>query len=120
MYLNQTELNNILSIEDLTKNSHHAIGLVVQKIKEALNAKYNITSKIEYGNPIVSLEDNYYQLGYNKSDITLSNRYTRYVNENLILRTQVTSVIPSLLRNYKKINDTLYLCPGKVYRRDKR
>jgi phenylalanyl-tRNA synthetase alpha chain len=120
MYLNQKELDSILSSEDLTQNPYHAIGIVVEKIKEALQSKYAIIPEVEYGSPTVSLEDNYYQLGYDKSDITLSSRYTRYVSENLILRTQVSSTIPALLRNYTKIKDTVYMCPGKVYRRDVR
>ena len=120
MYLNQKELDNILSNEDLTKNSHHAIGIVVQKIKEALQTKYKTIPEVDYGSPIVSLEDNYYKLGYDKSDITLTSRYTRYVSESLILRTQVSSTVPSLLRGYRKEKDILYMCPGKVYRRDVR
>ena len=58
---------------------------------------------------MVTVEDNYYTLGYLKDEITLSERYTKYITENTMLRTQMSSVIPKLLRNYKKDGDKLYI-----------
>lgn len=117
-YLSKEEIQHLLNKEDLSENSEHCISLAVNLIKQKLENHYNIKAEIEKGSKIVSLEDNYYILGYDKDEITLSSRYTKYINENTILRTQMSSVIPSLMRNYKKDGNKLYLCPGIVYRRD--
>ena len=117
-YLSNQEVQSLLQKEDLSENSHHCINLAINLIKTKLEDYYNISAQIEKGSKIVSLDDNYYTLGYDKNEITLGSRYTKYLNENTILRTQMSSVIPSLLRNYQKDGDKLYLCPGLVYRRD--
>ena len=117
-YLSQEEIQSLLNKEDLSENKNHCINLAVNLIKQKLETHYKIKSQIEKGSRIVTLDDNYYKLGYDKNEITLSSRYTKYLDENTILRTQMSSVIPSLLRNYKKDGDKLYLCPGIVYRRD--
>lgn len=123
--LSQEELTRLLNKPDLSIESNHAIGLLVNKISCALQSKYQINPQIERGHPIVSLEDNYYALNYDKNEITLSSRYTKYITSDTILRTQMSSVIPSLLRHYKlnekmDSEDKLWLCPGLVYRRDVR
>lgn len=125
MYLNNNELTRLLNKKDLTQDNDHAIGILLGKIAETLSLHYVTPARVERGNPLVSLEDNYYALNYDKNEITLSSRYTKYVEENLILRTQMSSVIPSLLRKYKSNielnnNNQLWLCPGLVYRRDVR
>tara|TARA_B100000073_G_C23739309_1_gene573211 strand:- start:2777 stop:3877 length:1101 start_codon:yes stop_codon:yes gene_type:complete len=120
MYLNKTDIQKLLDKKDLTQEKEHCISLIVDKIKTTLEEKYQIEAEIEKGNPIVSIEDNYYSLGYDSNEITLSERYTKYINQNTILRTQMTSVIPSLLKNYKKDKNKLWLCSGLVYRRDVR
>lgn len=121
--LSQEEINQLISKPDLVQDNHHAIGLLIKEIETSLAQKYNVLPKLIYGNSIVSLEDNYYALNYDKKEITLSSRYTKYVSDTHILRTQMTSVVPELLRQYNKvknIQDELYICPGKVYRRDVR
>lgn len=117
-YLSKQEVNSLLIKEDLSENPHHCINIAVNLIKNKLENYYNLSANIEKGSKIVSLEDNYYTLGYDRNEITLGSRYTKYISENTILRTQMSSVIPSLLRNYQKDGDKLYLCPGLVYRRD--
>lgn len=119
-YISLEELNRLLEKEDLTKNKNHCIGLIVNILYKKLEDYYSIKPIIEYGDRVVTVEDNYYTLGYLKDEITLSERYTKYITENTMLRTQMSSVIPKLLRNYKKDGDKLYICPGIVYRRDVR
>lgn len=113
-------IDKSLKITDLTQKEGHAINLLVKQLQEALEKKYQIKAEIKRGSPIVSKEDNYDALGYPKNEVTLSERYTRYVSEELILRTQMTSVVPSLLKSYSKNleESKLWLCPGIVYRRD--
>ena len=117
-YLSPEDLQSLLDKEDLSENKNHCINLAVTLIQQKLEQHYKIKTQIEKGTRIVSLDDNYYTLGYDKNEITLSSRYTKYIDANTILRTQMSSVIPSVLRNYKHDGDKLYLCPGVVYRRD--
>lgn len=118
MYLNKNEIESIIQKRDLTEDKEHCINIVIEKIKEELNKIYSIVPTIEKGNKIVSLNDNYYELGYDSKEVTLSNRYTKYIDKDTILRTQMTSVIPSLLKNYSQDQNKLWICPGIVYRRD--
>lgn len=121
MYLTQEEINNLLNKQDLTKNDQHCISLIIEKIKDSLLKYYNIIPEIQSGTPIVSLENNYYSLGYSPNEVTLGQRYTKYIDNNTILRTQMTSVIPPLLSQHSKNDcDKLWICPGIVYRRDVR
>lgn len=123
MYLSPLEIQQLLSKEDLSQNENHAIGILVKSIEQQLNKHYKINSEIHRGHPITTLEDNYYALNYHKNEITLTSKYTKYINKKEILRTQMSSVIPSLLRHYKENEvkeNKLWICPGKVYRRDVR
>ncbi len=73
-------------------------------------------------NPIVSLEENYDALHYPPEGAARDARYTHYLNSAVILRTQTSVMIPSLLRRLAERRepweDVLLVCPGLVYRRD--
>lgn len=119
--LTQQNLQELLNKPDLTKNPDHAMSQLVQTIRDKLAQSYGISPTIERGNPIVSVKDNYTTLGYRETEVTLSTRYTKYINETTILRTQMSSTIPQLLREYTAYKENkLWLCPGMVYRRDVR
>ncbi len=120
MYLTKEQLEQLLSKQDLTEQSNHCVSIIVDRIRDKLEKKYSIKPSIERGTKIVSAYDNYYALGYDKNEVTLGTRYTKYLNETDMLRTQMSSVIPSLMRNYQKDGDKLWMCPGIVYRRDVR
>lgn len=117
-YLNQTEINQLLNKEDLTEKEGHAVSLVIDLIKKSLENYYCIPVEIQRGSKIVSLEENYYILGYDRNEVTLGERYTKYISATHILRTQMTSSIPSLLQSHPINCNKIYLCPGMVYRRD--
>ncbi len=118
MYLNEKEIQELINRRDLTQEKNHCISLMIEKIRDKLTQKYSIQPIIEKGSKIVSTEDNYYALGYNSNEVTLGVRYTKYINEKTILRTQMTSVIPTLLKSYQNDGDKVWMCPGMVYRRD--
>jgi phenylalanyl-tRNA synthetase alpha chain len=120
MYLTSKQLQELLNKKDLTEQSDHCVSIIVEKIRQKLEKKYSISASIEKGTKIISVHDNYYALGYDKNEVTLGTRYTKYLNETDMLRTQMSSVIPSLLRNYQKDGNKLWMCPGIVYRRDVR
>lgn len=119
-YLSAESLKKSLEIRDLTKDPSHAISLLVKALQGALEAKYQIPATIERGSPVVPKKDNYDALGYPDTEVTLSARYTRYLDDENILRTQMTSTMPKVLREYSKNLESkkLWLCPGMVYRRD--
>lgn len=116
-YLTKEELQKSLQIEDLSRNENHAIGLMVNEIKTAIEKAYYKEPIVVRNSPIVNVKDNYDNLYYPTEDITKGSRYTRWINENEILRTQVTSAIPNILKNHTK-KDAIYMVPGLVYRRD--
>lgn len=119
-YISKEIENELLNKEDLSENSNHCIGLLVKDIREYLEKYYGLNAILSKGEKVVSIVDNYTALGYMESEVTLSERYTKYISETLILRTQMSSAIPPLLRTYDHSGDKLYLCPGIVYRRDVR
>ena len=120
MYLTKEDLNTLLNKRDLTQESDHCISLIENDIKDTLNKHYGIIPKMHRGNAIVSMEDNYASLGYNANEVTLGARYTKYLSEDTMLRTHMTSTIPPLLKSYQKDEDKLWMCSGVVYRRDVR
>ena len=120
MYLTKEQIDNLLNKRDLTQESEHCISLIENEIKDTLNKHYGIVPEIHRGNKIVSTEDNYVSLGYNLNEVTLGARYTKYIDENTMLRTHMTSTIPQLLKSYQKDEDKLWMCSGVVYRRDVR
>jgi phenylalanyl-tRNA synthetase alpha chain len=118
-YLNKEELQHSLNIKDLSDNTNgiHSINLILDQIKLNLKSKYNLEPTQIRNSPIVNTTDNYDKLYYPKDDITKSSRYTRWVDETHILRTHTTSGVPKLLQNQTE-DDSIYLLPGLVYRRD--
>jgi phenylalanyl-tRNA synthetase alpha chain len=115
-YLNREELKRCLGIEDLTQNENHVIGILTNNIISKLSEEYIDTTLVR-GNPIVKSIDNYDNLYYPSDTITKSSIYTRWVDSDTVLRTQMTSIIPETLRNLNS-DDVLLVCPGIVYRRD--
>jgi len=113
-----SEIARLLSKKDLTLEKGHAVSLVLDLIKSSLKTKYSITPEVVPGPKVVSLQDNFWALGYQSHEVTLDSRYTKYVNEDTILRTQMTSGVSKLLKYEHKNAEHLWLLPGIVYRRD--
>jgi phenylalanyl-tRNA synthetase alpha chain len=112
-----------LAILDLTdsKNGIHAINIVVEKIKKALERKYEETDIVELrSDPIVSVKENYDDLLIPDDNLGRSSRYTRYVSRDTILRTHTSAILPRWLKEEarKEIKDKTVVLPGICYRRD--
>jgi phenylalanyl-tRNA synthetase alpha chain len=111
-----------VSIRDLTDPGAgpHAMQLLVDEIACALRARWRCDVFLCRMNPVVPIEDNYDRLGYSKDAAARDARYTRYVSERLLLRTQTSAMIPPLLDRLASAppRDALLVCPGLVYRRD--
>ena len=112
-----------LAIPDLTdsKNGIHAINLIVQKVKRALEAAYVEATIGEVRTaPIVSVKENFDDLLFPEDNLGRSSRYTRYVAPDKVLRTHTSAAIPSWLKEAARngVNDTIVVLPGLCYRRD--
>ncbi|MCZ9882730.1 PheS-related mystery ligase SrmL [Arthrobacter sp. B2a2-09] len=121
-YLSPSELNDALTIRDLSNPDAqpHAMQALLQDVIDALGSKWGVAKRIVRHSPLVSVADNYDRLGFNESDVTRDQRYSRYVSPTVMLRSHTSASIPSLLRalNQDESIDELWAIPGLVYRRD--
>lgn len=112
-----------LAVRDLSDpaNGPHAIQLVAESLLEELRTAWNCATQLHRANPIISVHQNYERLRYPAEATTRDERYTRYVDENTVLRTSATSMIPPLLEviaQQTDVDDILLAPVGLVYRRD--
>ena len=121
-YLSPSELNDALTIRDLSNpdGGHHAMQALLQGVIHTLGSKWGVPERIVRHSPLVSVADNYDRLGFNESDVTRDQRYSRYVSPTVMLRSHTSASIPSLLRELDpdESNEELWVIPGLVYRRD--
>lgn len=120
--LTQTQLTRDLAVRDLTDPAAgpHAIQLVVDQAVTALAARWRCAVRRWPGDRIVTVADNYDNLGYDPADVTRDARYTRYVDADHVLRSHSSALVPAALRALaaSPADDVLLVCPGIVYRRD--
>ncbi|XVU24485.1 hypothetical protein ACQPZJ_45915 [Actinoplanes sp. CA-054009] len=110
-----------LTIRDLTDPAQgpHAIQEIVTAILGAVTARWPAAELLVHrGDRMVDVADNYDRLGYSPSAAARDARYTRYVGEHRMLRSQTSALIPGALR-VLRAPDALIACPGIVYRRDR-
>lgn len=121
-HLTKEQLEKDLNIRDLTNPNEgaHAMQAIMQEVIEALKNYWNCPVSIYRESPIVTVEDNYDKLGISKDDVIRSETYTRYIDDNHVLRTMASTMVPRGLNSIKdeiKPNHLL-ACTGLVYRRD--
>jgi phenylalanyl-tRNA synthetase alpha chain len=120
--LDEASCGRALAIRDLTDGAQgrHAMQLIVRDVIDALKGSWQCALVVHRASPIVSIEDNYDRLHYPSDGAARDARYTRYVSETMLLRTQASAMIPPLLRRLAldPPDDVLLACPGLVYRRD--
>jgi phenylalanyl-tRNA synthetase alpha chain len=113
---------SIRSIRDLTDPAAgpHAMQLIVQLIIKALTAGWDVPVVLHRGDPVVSVHDHYDLLRYPPDAVTRDRRYSRYVDDDHMLRAHTTAHIPALLRDlpHSPDGDVLLAVPGICYRRD--
>ncbi|HEX5062788.1 MAG TPA: hypothetical protein VFV99_25620 [Kofleriaceae bacterium] len=116
--LSTAELLRALTLRDLTDpaSGSHAMQLVLAQIHAALS----VPVVVHRASPIVSIADNYDRLGYPADGAARDARYTRYVCDGALLRTQTSAMLPPLLASLAAAppDDVVLSCPGLVYRRD--
>jgi phenylalanyl-tRNA synthetase alpha chain len=122
LVLDSETLARALSLRDLTDDAHgaHAMQLIVRDLTRALTDAWHCAALVHRSSPIVSVADNYDRLHYPPDGAARDARYTRYVSEDTLLRTQTSAAIPPLLQKLANapLSDVLLACPGLVYRRD--
>jgi phenylalanyl-tRNA synthetase alpha chain len=115
-------LKRALGVRDLTDphQGAHAMQRLIEDACAALAGAWQCELRVERGSPIVSVADNYDRLHYPSDGAARDARYTRYVCEGALLRTQTSALVPAALRELARepSPDTLLICPGIVYRRD--
>jgi phenylalanyl-tRNA synthetase alpha chain len=122
--LSVDDVRRALSIRDLTDPSSgpHAMQRLVEDALAALREAWRCDVRLHRRSPIVSVTDNYDRLRYPPDGAARDARYTRYVCDTALLRTQTSAMIPPLLRQLASApqppEDVLLACPGLVYRRD--
>ena len=119
--LSADAVRHALLIRDLTNPAEgpHAISLLVAAITDALANAWQAELRLRRKSPIVSIADNYDRLRYPPDGAARDARYTRYVCDVALLRTQTSAMIPPLLRELSRdfVGDVVLACPGLVYRR---
>jgi phenylalanyl-tRNA synthetase alpha chain len=122
--LSVAELRRALAMRDLTDPDQgpHALQLLVDAIVDSLRESWGSEVRLRRASPVVSTRDNYDRLGYAPDAVTRDARYTRYVCDVAVLRTQTSAMIPaaitSLAGALTEGQDLLLVCPGITYRRD--
>ncbi|MGH3461266.1 MAG: hypothetical protein ACRDP9_07275 [Kribbellaceae bacterium] len=117
------ELDQALQIRDLSDPAAgpHATQLVVDELRTALTSAWPVAERVVRDHPVVTMADNYDDLGYAADAVTRDARYTRYVDAEHVLRSHSSAMIPPALRELADRpdhDDVLLVCPGICYRRD--
>ncbi len=118
-------VEKLLTVTDLTKseknNEDHIIYKIFKNIETALALHEFENISIIRKDPVVSVSDNFDNLLFPPGNSGRSSTYTRYIDDNHVLRTHTSAVIPSLFReiSIKDIQSkNTFIIPGLVYRRD--
>ncbi|MBL8911661.1 MAG: hypothetical protein JNM17_13300 [Archangium sp.] len=117
-------LARALSIRDLTDPAKgpHAMQVLLHELVSKLCGAWSCRAEIIRGSPIVSVHDNYDALGYPPDGAARDARYSRYVTDDTLLRTQMSAMIPQVLSpspSGRGVGEReLIVLPGLVYRRD--
>jgi phenylalanyl-tRNA synthetase alpha chain len=116
------QLAHDLSITDLSDPAcgPHAIQQLVEVAVTALASAWGCEARWCRGQRIVTVADNYDNLGYQAAAVTREERYTRYVDGLRMLRSHSSAMVPPALRRMaaQPPEDVVLVCPGIVYRRD--
>jgi len=124
--LSAEQLGRDLAISDLSDpaDGPHAIQLVAELAVAAVDRRERADCEVRWcrGPRIVPIADNYDRLGYDPAAVTRAVRYTRYVDDERMLRSHSTAIVPQALRQLAGERhppaDVLLACPGISYRRD--
>lgn len=122
--LSADELRRCLAVRDLTDPAAgpHAMQSIVRLVVDAVLRRLPGALRMERGDRVVPVADNYLRLGYAAGAVTMDARYTRYVDAGHVLRSHTSAMVPPALRALAGTAPppaaVLLACPGLCYRRD--
>src|SRR5262249_48988156 len=98
--LTGAQLARDLALPDLTHPAHrpHAIQQLTDAAAAALASAWGCEVRWCRGPRIVTVADNYDNLGYQAAAVTREARYTRYVDDRRMLRSHSSALVPAALR----------------------
>jgi phenylalanyl-tRNA synthetase alpha chain len=121
-YLTAAQLEHDLGVRDLTDPAVglHAVQHLIERAVTELARIWPCDVRRCNGERIVSVEDNYDNLGFAPQSVARDARYTRYVDDRRMLRSHASAMVPPELRRLatEGTDDVLLVCPGIVFRRD--
>jgi len=111
------------SVEDLTLptpegQERNIMGKIYDQVIAKLSERGFQNIKVVRGDAVVSAEDNFDSLLFTPGNPGRSATYTRYTDENHVLRTHTSALVPSTFKNFDRAEITTFVFPGLVYRRD--
>jgi phenylalanyl-tRNA synthetase alpha chain len=117
------QLARALALRDLSDpaSGPHAMQRVVADIAGTLERAWRCPVHTHRASPIVTVTENYEQLGYAAGAPAREARHTRYLDDRRLLRSHTTAMVPAALRRLvapRDGDDVVVACPGLVYRRD--
>lgn len=118
-------IEKLLSVKDLTLptengQERNVIGKVYDQVINKLTEHDFPNINVVRGNPIVEAKDNFDSLLFSPGNPGRSSTYTRYTDEDHVLRTHTSALIPSTFKKLgsEGIDHATLVLPGLVYRRD--
>ena len=95
--ITQQQLDRALALRDLSDpaSGPHAMQLVAGTIAEALERAWGAPVLVHRASPVVTIHANYEVLGYPAGAPAREARYTRYLDDRLLLRTHMTAMVPA-------------------------
>lgn len=117
-------IKKLLSIKDLTLptpegQERNIIGKVYDQVIEKLTKNQFLNIQIIRGDATVDAKDNFDSLLFSPGNPGRSSTYTRYVDEDRVLKTHTSALVPSTFKKLEKPIDCItFVFPGLAYRRD--
>lgn len=117
-------IQKLLAVKDLTLETEkgqerNIIGKIYDQVVTKLKEHNFPDIRIVRGSPIVEAADNFDSLLFSPGNPGRSSTYTRYTDENHVLRTHTSAPVPSTFKNLGgNIDHSTFVFPGLVYRRD--
>jgi phenylalanyl-tRNA synthetase alpha chain len=117
-------IQRLLTITDLTLptppgQERNVVGRIFDQLVRTLEERHFPDIRIIRGSAIVAARDNFDRLLFSPGNPGRSSTYTRYTDEDHVLRTHTSALIPSTFERLQSVVDrSTYVLPGLVYRRD--
>ncbi len=117
-------ISKLLFVKDLTLETENdqernIIGKVYDQVINKLHRHNFPDIRVVRGDAVVEAKDNFDSLLFSPGNPGRSSTYTRYTDENHVLRTHTSALIPSTFKKLEKgIDHSTFVLPGLVYRRD--